>query len=186
MSEDAPNTLAEPKSPPGQANDTLFVSLYADLRRLADRELRRFPSAGVSPTTLVHEVYLNLAGRDELRFADPGKCLSYVARAMRGVLIDFSRRRQAVKRGSGFKIIELDTQIAEELSDDKVLMQLSAALDELAQHDPPLAELVDLKYFCGFSFAEIAKLRGISERTVQRDWQKVRLLLYQHIHDNES
>jgi RNA polymerase sigma factor (TIGR02999 family) len=186
MSEDAPNTLAEPKSPPGQANDTLFVSLYADLRRLADRELRRFPSAGVSPTTLVHEVYLNLAGRDELRFADPGKCLSYVARAMRGVLIDFSRRRQAVKRGSEFKIIELDTQIAEELSDDKVLMQLSAALDELAQHDPPLAELVDLKYFCGFSFAEIAKLRGISERTVQRDWQKVRLLLYQHIHDNES
>jgi RNA polymerase sigma factor (TIGR02999 family) len=187
MSEDAPNTFAEADSPENQgANAKLFASLYADLRRLADRELRRFPSAGVSPTTLVHEAYLNLANRDAVRFADDGKCLSYVARAMRGVLIDFSRRHQAVKRGSGFKIVELNTQIGEELSDDESLVRLSGALDELAQHDPPLAELVDLKYFCGFSFAEIAKLRGISERTVQRDWQKVRLLLYQDLNDNGS
>jgi RNA polymerase sigma factor (TIGR02999 family) len=185
MSEDAPNTLAEAGSPEGEgSNEKLFASLYADLRRLADRELRRFPSAGVSPTTLVHEAYLNLASRDGVRFADSGKCLGYVARAMRGVLIDFSRRHQAVKRGAGFKIVELNTQIGEELSDDKSLLQLSSALDELGQHDPPLAELVDLKYFCGFSFADIAKLRGVSERTVQRDWQKVRLLLYQHIKDN--
>jgi DNA-directed RNA polymerase specialized sigma24 family protein len=102
-----------------------------------------------------------------------------------GVLIDFSRRHQAVKRGSEFKIMELNTQIGEQLSDDKSLLQLSGALDELARHDPLLAELVDLKYFCGFSFAEIAKLRGISERTVQRDWQKVRLLLYQQINNND-
>ena len=187
MSEDAPNTLAAADRPEDQdANAKLFASLYADLRRLADRELRRFPSAGVSPTTLVHEAYLNLAGRDGVRFADQGKCLSYVARAMRGVLIDFSRRHQAVKRGSEFKIVELNTQIGEELSDEKSLLQLSAALDELARHAPALAELVDLKYFCGFSFAEIAKLRGISERTVQRDWQKVRLLLYQHMSESAS
>jgi DNA-directed RNA polymerase specialized sigma24 family protein len=105
---------------------------------------------------------------------------------MRGVLIDFSRRHQAVKRGSEFKLVELNTQIGEGLSDDKALEHLSGALDDLAQHDPPLAELVDLKYFCGFSFAEIAKLRGISERTVQRDWQKVRLLLYQHLNNSGS
>ena len=182
MSEDATNIIAEAGSPEERdANSKLFATLYSDLRRLADRELRRFPSAGVSPTTLVHEAYLNLANRDGVHFADHGKCLGYVARAMRGVLIDFSRRHQAVKRGSEFKIVELNTQIGEQPRDDKSLTQLSAALDELAQHDPSLAELVDLKYFCGFSFAEIAKLRGISERTVQRDWQKVRLLLYQHI-----
>jgi len=187
MSEDGPNTLAEADTPEGRgANAKLFASLYADLRRLADRELRRFPSAAVSPTTLVHEAYLNLASRDGLSFADERKCLGYVARAMRGVLIDFSRRHQAVKRGSEFKIVELNTQIGEELSDDKSLTRLSGALDELAQHDPSLAELVDLKYFCGFSFADIARFRGISERTVQRDWQKVRLLLYQHINDNGS
>jgi RNA polymerase sigma factor (TIGR02999 family) len=179
--------MSEADTPEDQgANAKLFASLYADLHRLADRELRRFPSSGVSPTTLVHEAYLNLANRDGVRFADDGKCLSYVARAMRGVLIDFSRRHQAVKRGSEFTIVELDTQIGGEQSDDKSLMQLSGALDELAQHEPSLAELVDLKYFCGFSFAEIAKLRAVSERTVQRDWQKVRLLLYQHINDNRS
>jgi RNA polymerase sigma factor (TIGR02999 family) len=187
MSEETPNAPEEAGSPEDQgANAKLFASLYADLRRLADRELRRFPSAGVSPTTLVHEAYLNLANRDGVRFADDGKCLGYVARAMRGVLIDFSRRHQAVKRGSRFKIVELNTQIGADLSDDKGLTQLSGALDDLAQHDPSLAELVDLKYFCGFSFAEIAKLRGISERTVQRDWQKVRLLLYRHVNNSGS
>jgi RNA polymerase sigma factor (TIGR02999 family) len=187
MSEDAPNILIEADSAGSSgANSELFASLYADLRRLADRELRRLPSAGVSPTTLVHEAYLNLANRDGVSFADPGKCLGYVARAMRGVLIDLSRRHQAIKRGSGFKIVELNTQIGDEAGDDESLVQLSAALDELAQHYPSLAELVDLKYFCGFSFLEIAKLRGISERTVQRDWQKVRLLLYQHLHDGGS
>jgi RNA polymerase sigma factor (TIGR02999 family) len=181
MAEGTPNTMIESGSPENRgANAKLFALLYADLRRLADRELRRFPSAGVSPTTLVHEAYLNRAGRDGVHFADPGKCLGYVARAMRGVLIDFSRRRQAVKRGSEFKIVELNTQIGEKLSDES-LTRLSAALDELAQHAPALAEVVDLKYFCGFSFAEIAKLRSVSERTVQRDWQKVRLLLYQHM-----
>src|ERR1700722_11801537 len=148
MSEETPNAPEEAGSPEDQgANSKLFASLYADLRRLADWELRRFPSAGVSPTTLVHEAYLNLANRDGVHFADQGKCLGYVARAMRGVLIDFSRRHQAVKRGSEFKIVELNTQIGEEPRDDKSLMQLSAALDELAQREPPLAELVDLKYF---------------------------------------
>jgi RNA polymerase sigma factor (TIGR02999 family) len=186
MSEDAPSTAIEAQSPQDRsANAELFASLYADLRRIADRELRRFPSAGVSPTTLVHEAYLNFAGRAGMSFADSGKCLSYVARAMRGVLIDYSRRHQAMKRGSEFKIVELDTQVGEELCDDVSLMRLSDALDELAHHDSQLAELVDLKYFCGFSFAEIAKLRGISERTVQRDWQKVRLLLYRHINEGQ-
>jgi len=165
------------------ANGRLFASLYADLRRIADRELRRCPGAGVSPTTLVHEAYLNLVSRDGVSFADPGKCLGYVARAMRGMLIDFARRHQAIKRGAGFHITEFSTQIGEEQGDDESLSRLSEALDELAVHDARLAELVDLKYFCGFSFAEIGKLRGMSERTVQRDWQKVRLLLYRHIND---
>ena len=66
-------------------NKQLFASLYAELRRLADRELRRHPGADVSPTTLVHEAYLNLMSRDGVSFTEPGKCLGYVARAMRGI-----------------------------------------------------------------------------------------------------
>ncbi len=177
--------MAESENADGpNANARLFASLYAELRRLADRELKRYPGAGVSPTTLVHEAYLNLMSRDGVSFAEPGKCLGYVARAMRGVLIDFARRHQAIKRGAGFHITGLSTQIGEKQGDDESLIRLSDALDELAAHEPRLAELVDLKYFCGFSFAEIGKLRGISERTVHRDWQKVRLLLYRHM--NES
>ena len=175
MSEDMPKSDAAAESLKGK--EQLFASLYAELRRLADRELRRYPAAGVSPTTLVHEAYLNLSHRAGAQFSDTAHYLSYVARAMRGVLIDSFRRHRAVKRGSEFKLVELSTQIGEELSDEKPLLRLSAALDELAQHEPALAELVDLKYFCGFSFAEIAKLRGISERTVQRDWEKARLIL---------
>ncbi len=183
MSEETRMRLAEAeKANSPEANKKLFASLYAQLRRLADRELRRHPGALVSPTTLVHEAYLNLMSRDGVSFAEPDKCLGYVARAMRGLLIDFARERGAIKRGAGFHITELSTQISEENREDESLSRLSEALDELGTHEPRLAELVDLKYFCGFSFAEIGKLLGISERTVQRDWQKVRLLLYQHIH----
>jgi RNA polymerase sigma factor (TIGR02999 family) len=168
-----------------RANERLFAELYQDLRRLADRELHRHPGAAVSPTTLVHEAYLNFIDREGVAFADHGRCLAYLARAMRGLLIDFARRQQAIKRGAGFEITEMDTR-AEEIAEDQSLIRLSEALDALAKHDPDLAEVVDLKYFCGFSFGDIAKLRGVSERTVQRDWQKVRLLLHQLIGDSAA
>lgn len=163
------------------ANERLFATLYAELRRLADCKLRQYPNMTVSPTTLVHEAYVNLAGREGARFADRGQFLSYASRAMRGLLVDFARRRQALKRGAGFHITQLDTRISGEPTDDGQLERLSGALDDLGRLDARLAEVVDLKYFCGFSFAEIAALRGISERTVQRDWEKARLLLYQQI-----
>jgi RNA polymerase sigma factor (TIGR02999 family) len=164
-----------------QRNERLFASLYAELRRLAHCKLRQYPGMTVSPTTLVHEAYVNLVGREGASFSDRGRFLSYAARAMRGLLIDFARRRQALKRGAGLHITQLDTQLEGEPVDDGQLERLSSALDELAVLDPRLAEVVDLKFFCGFSFAEIAALRGISERTVQRDWEKARLLLYRQI-----
>lgn len=164
--------------PQGRGDNELFAALYAELRRLADRELRRFPGASVSPTTLVHEAYVNLAGRQPATFDDRARFLGYTARAMRGLIIDFARRQQALKRGAGFAITGLDTRIGEEAAGDAELQRLSEALDELARLEPRLAEVVDLKYFCGFSFAEIARMRGMSERTVQRDWEKARLLLF--------
>lgn len=162
-------------------NEQLFATLYAELRRLAECKLRQYPGMTVSPTTLVHEAYVNLAGRDRATFPDRGSFLSYAARAMRGLLIDFARRRQALKRGAGLRITQWDTQLDAQAADGPELERLAAALEELATLDPRLAEVVDLKYFCGFSFAEIAALRGASERTVQRDWEKARLLLYGQI-----
>jgi RNA polymerase sigma factor (TIGR02999 family) len=175
----APGSDGQAQASP-RAQELLFASLYADLRRIADRELRRNPGSSVSPTTLVHEAYINVAGR-EVSFDDRARFLGYVARAMRGLLIDFMRQRCALKRGAQFEITHLTTDQGGEWADSAPLMRLSEALDALAKMDPRLAEVVDLRYFCGFTFAEIATLRGASERTVQRDWEKARLLLYHQI-----
>ena len=158
-------------------NDRWFASLYEDLRRVAEHQLRRNGAAAMSPTTLLHETYIGLQSR-RLAFPDRGRFVGYAARVMRGLIVDFVREHRAIKRGGGFMITRLDTSIGDDLPDPASLSELSAALDELSTHDPRLAEVVDLKYFCGYSFAEIAELRDQAERTVQRDWEKARLFLF--------
>jgi RNA polymerase sigma factor (TIGR02999 family) len=103
--------------------------------------------------------------------------MGYAARVMRGLIIDYARNRQALKRGGGFELTSLTATVAEHLVDDKRLGELSDALDELATIDAQLAEVVDLRFFCGFSFADIAAMRQTSERTVQRQWEKARIYL---------
>src|SRR6185369_11318372 len=150
------------------ANDTLFATLYRELHRLARREAARAgPRAVLSPTTLLHEAYLDLA-----------HFLAYAARAMRSVVIDRARASATQKRGGGLDITSLDTQTAEGIAEPAVLSEIGIALDELAEIEPELANVVDLKFFCGFSVAEIANLHAVSERTVQRQWEKARMLLY--------
>jgi RNA polymerase sigma factor (TIGR02999 family) len=161
-------------------NDPLFAMFYRELRRLAERQLRRNAGAPVSPTTLLHEAYLDMADRDA-KFADKNRFMGYAARVMRGLILDFVRERRTLKRGSDFRITQVPVELSEAAPEERQLVHLSDALDELASRDPRLAELVDLKYFCGYSFAEIAVLHGVSERTVQRDWEKARTLLYQEI-----
>jgi RNA polymerase sigma factor (TIGR02999 family) len=119
-----------------------------------------------------------MAGRDAI-FPDRDRFLGYAARAMRGLIIDFVRERRALKRGSAFHITQLPTDVAE--VDQSELVRLSDVLDELATHDPRLAEVVDLRYFCGFTIEEIAAQRGTSLRTVQRDWEKARAILFKRL-----
>ena len=159
--------------------------LYHELHGLAERHLRR-GGAGVTlgTTTLLHEAYLNIAARDALAFPDRGRFLAYASRAMRGLVIDFARRRQARKRGREFEIT-LAEDAAPTPGSDAVegLADLGEALDELGKLDPALAELVDLHFFCGLSLGEIASVRNVSERTVQRDWRKARMLLHHQLGD---
>jgi RNA polymerase sigma factor (TIGR02999 family) len=158
--------------------EQLFASLYRELHRLAQRQLHRNASGlTLGATTLLHEAYLDLSGNDA-SFPDRARFFAYAARAMRGLIIDYVRERRALKRGGAFHLTTLDTQAADAVPELAEMTQLNDALGELAAADPPLAELVDLKFFCGFSFAEIAGLRGVSERTVQRDWAKARLYLH--------
>jgi RNA polymerase sigma factor (TIGR02999 family) len=104
---------------------------------------------------------------------------------MRSLIIDFMRMHRAQKRGAEFHITRLDDHIVEQRAESQLdelqLVRLSDALEELASHSPALAEVVDLKYFCGFSLTEIAALRAVSERTVQRDWDKARVFLHREL-----
>jgi RNA polymerase sigma factor (TIGR02999 family) len=157
----------------------MFAALYAELHRMAQRELRRSgASLTLSATTLLHEAYLNLGERQHLVFPDRGRFLAYASRAMRGLIIDYARRRHALKRGAGFEFTSLPADIMQPDADDRELQRLSDAIDRLALLEPRLAQVVDLKYFGGFSFADIAALWDVSERTVQRDWEKARLFLH--------
>jgi RNA polymerase sigma factor (TIGR02999 family) len=164
------------------AADALFSALYAELRQLARRELAR-PGAAVSlsATTLLHEAYLDMAARDELAFPDRARFMGYAARVMRGLIIDHARERHAQKRGGLFELTSLDTDAMENAVDHTELARIGQVLDELGKVEPVLAEVVDLKFFCGFSFGEIAAMRDLSERTVQRNWEKARIFLHRKI-----
>ena len=158
----------------------LFAALYDELHRLAESHLRRGANGlGLSTTTLLHEVYLDLAARPGLDFPDRSRFLGYAARAMRGIVIDYARRSRAQKRGGGaFEITLSSASVTPDAATDaEELSRLSDALDELSALEPALAELVDLHFFCGYTLGEVAELRGVSERTVQRDFRKARLLL---------
>ncbi len=171
------------------AADQLFAVLYDELHRLAERNLRN--AGGVvtlGATTLLHEAYLNIAGRGDVAFPDRGRFLAYASRAMRGLVIDFARRRRAMKRGREFEItlVEGAEPTAEARRAAAALEQLNDALGELAALEPALAEVVDMHFFGGYAFGEIAQARGVSERTVQRDWRKARLFLHQALHEGDE
>lgn len=159
------------------ATQELFSTLYAELHRLAQHHVRAGSALTLSPTTLLHEAYLDLSGRSGVAFVDHSRFLAYASRAMRGVLIDYIRTRRAKKRGGEFTIVALvddDCDVAApEPGHD-----LARAVAALEEAEPRLAQVVDLKFFCGLSFGDIARLRGVSERTVQRDWDKARLFLH--------
>ena len=165
----------------GEAASALFNTLYRELHGIAERQLRQGgPELTLGTTTLLHEAYLNIADREGLNFASRGQFLAYAARAMRGLTIDYVRQRRAKKRGGEFQITNSGIELValENGAEPEDLVQLGKALDTLAEVDLELAQLVDLHFFCGFTFAEIAELRGVSERTIHRDWRKARLLLH--------
>lgn len=164
------------------ASEALFAALYSELHRLAKRELaRQGVAVSLSATTLLHQAYLDMASRDGPSFPDRGRFMGYAARVMRGLLIDHARSRQAQKRGGQFEITSIDTNVVENAVDDHELARISDALDKLGEAEPSLAEVVDLKFFCGFSFNEIAAMQNLSERTVQRKWEKARIFLHREL-----
>jgi len=169
------------------AADALFAALYSELHRLARRELaRQGVPLGLSATALLHQAYLDMAEREGPAFPDRARFMGYAARVMRGLIIDHARNRQAQKRGGLFEITSLTTDVLENPVDHLELERIGEALDQLSKTEPSLAEIVDLKFFCGFSFLEISAMRAVSERTVQRNWEKARIYLHRNLRGSMS
>jgi len=168
------------------AATALFAALYDELHAIAARELRRGGAdLTLGTTTLLHEAYLKLCTSEGARFENRAHFLAYAASAMRRLTIDYFRRSRATKRGGEFHLTGTPDDVVavpDATAPDNV-EQIGQALETLGHVHPELANLVDLHFFCGFALGEIAQLRGVSERTVQRDWRKARLLLHRVIGD---
>jgi len=162
------------------ARDTLFAAAYAELHRLAQGRLRHGGRNTLLDTTgLVHESYLRFAGAGKLRAEDRRAFFAYASRVMRSVILNSVRERIALKRGGG------DAQPAaapgaapsDLRGDEQTVLDVHEALEDLEQADPRLARIAEMRYFGGYSEKEIAETLEVTERTVQRDWEKARLLL---------
>ncbi|HTZ71093.1 MAG TPA: ECF-type sigma factor [Acetobacteraceae bacterium] len=165
---------------PGNAAaiDALWSGLYPDLKQLARSRLRRSGQNTLLDTTgLVNDAYLRVAGAAALREASPGQFLAYAARTMRSVVIDLARERQALRRGGDLARMTLNTAVVDAVAAEDEPLQIDEALQELAKVEPRLSQVVEMRYFGGFTEAEIGAALGVTERTVRRDWEKARLLL---------
>jgi len=168
-----------------KAAGELLPLVYEELRKLAACKMaREAPGQTLQPTALVHEAWLRLAGNEQSRWDSRAHFFGAAAEAMRRILIDNARRKQALRHGAGQQRVDVqDLQIAAPAADDQ-LLAINEAMDRLAAQDKPKAELVKLRYFVGLSIEEAAGVLGISEATAKRWWTFARAWLYSEVQSN--
>lgn len=184
---DTTQLLVAARSGDRAAFDQLFLRVHAALRDIAHRRLRRHaPTDTLDTTALVHEAYLKLVDQNRAQLQDRSHFLALASRAMRFVLVDYARAQTADKRGGGVPPVPFDTiQIAAEARAVD-LLDLDAALEGLAVVSARLADTVELRFFGGLTFEEIAEARALSVPTVKRDWARARAWLYRAMQDGEA
>lgn len=159
----------------------VFEALYPDLKRIAHARLyHQGGVAGLSTTTLVHEAFMRLVGAQSLQIDDRRHFLAYAAKTMRHLIVDLAREHLAQRRGGDQERVTLDTQASAALpaaQPDEQVLAVHDALQRLAALDAEAAEVVELRYFAGYTEAEIAELHGVSDRTVRRRWDRARAWL---------
>ena len=161
-----------------RAEEQLFADVYTELRALAARYLHRErKSHTLQPTALVHEAYLKLVGQTRVDWQGRAHFLAIGARVMRQILVDHARRHKAAKRGGDRHRITLDENLIVESRRNVDLLALEDALTKLAKLDHRQAQMIELRFFGGLSIAEVAKVMGISKRSVEREWTMVRAWL---------
>lgn len=164
-----------------EAWNRIYAMLYADLHRIARSQIRRQAGPRLSPTSLISETWLKLSGA-RLNVTGRRHFTSLVARAMRFVLLDETKRALSESHGEGGRVALHDT-VAETRSDIRLeqLLSLNQALNALSEIDARLARVVELRYFGGLCEREVADVLGVTERTVTRDWRKARAFLLAHL-----
>jgi len=171
--------LSQAQAGGADARAALFAAAYPLLQQLARARLRDGGRNTMLDTrSLVHESYLRYVQAGELRAEDRRAFFAYASQVMRSVIVNNARERAAQKRGDGWRPLTLSTRISEETPDgEEVVLQVHDALESLEQVDARLAQVVQMRYFGGYSEQEIAETLAITERTVQRLWVKARLML---------
>ncbi len=173
----------------GPAGEQLVPLVYAELRRIARLKLGGERGAHtLQPTALVHEAWLRLMQQNGAGWQNRGQFFAIATQAMRRILVDHARRRQAAKRGSGEPIANVD-ELAEVLVShvpDDQLVALDAALERLALLDPRQAKVVELRFFGGLSVEETAEILDLSPTTVKREWATARLWLFRAIEEQST
>lgn len=167
------------------ARNALFEAAYGELRKLARARLYAGGrNTYLDTTALVHETYLRFIRSGPLRSEDRRSFFAFASRVMRSVIVDMARERRAERRGAGLRPLTLNTSVAAEptIGEDRIL-EIDHALQVLAEAEPRLAQVVEMRYFGGFSEVETADALGVTERTVRRDWTKARLLLKAIVED---
>ena len=158
--------------------DKVFTALYTELHRLAELRLPE-RNQTLTPTALVHEVFLNLRGNENLNLNDRRHFFACAARSMRCIVVDHARRRSADRRGGGMAPVTLQEGLFGGSGyQDSELLSLDQALDRLDRFDSRQRQVVELHFFAGLTFVEIGALLDCSDRTAKRDWERARVFLH--------
>jgi RNA polymerase sigma factor (TIGR02999 family) len=177
--------LADVRSGPGKegsSGEVLLPLVYAELRKLAAARLATEPDTStLQPTALVHEAWLRLSGPGQAVWKNRAHFFSAAAEAMRRILIDRARRKQALKRGARARRVDLQQVDVAVDTEDDTLLAVNEALCKLAAVDPSCAQLIKLRFFAGLDYAEAAEALGISPRTAKRLWTYGRSWLYREL-----
>jgi RNA polymerase sigma factor (TIGR02999 family) len=171
-----------------QGDDRALAELtplvYEELRRLAHYHMGgQRPNHTLQTTALINEVYLRLADQTNPRWQNRAHFFAVAARAMRQILVSYARSQQAQKRGRGAIKVELDEAAIVSPEESKEIVDLHEALETLATLDSRKAQVVELKYFGGLNYDEIAEVLKISRVTVRRDWEFAKVWLYTELHN---
>jgi len=159
------------------AQEAVFGLIYDELKRCAQRQRRSAPGSSLTPTALVHELFLRLNQRHVGKIESRAHFFALAARAMRQIIVDHARRRQSAKRGGEIEITDIDNAQDLGIHSAEEALDLDAALTSLAEREPHLARVVEWHFFAGLSFREIGVELGRQERSVHHDWEFARALL---------